>query len=169
MSRNMIMGIIATVILVGVIGLGVWESNQGYKDSSSTKNDSAIQINRDTTYKDIVFNDDKINIYFFWGDGCGYCAKEFQFWENIQEEYGELYNLYPLEIWGNERHSELLDEVADALNEEINGVPFTIIGDETFSGFTTSMENNMIEAIKTASAEHKQDTTVDQIIRKAIE
>ena len=36
----------------------------------------------------------KVNIYFFFGDGCPHCAKEERFFNDLKKEYGDYYNLY---------------------------------------------------------------------------
>ena len=138
----------------------------GFAGNITNNEQTTSTVNKNAKYSDITFSKDKTNVYFFWGDGCGYCEKEMQFWNKIQNEYGDLYNLYALEVWSDEKHSQLLEEVGETLNKEITGVPFTIIGDETFSGFSASMEDNMIAAIKAAHENRVEDTAVDTLMRK---
>ena len=77
----------------------------------------------------------KVNIYFFYGDGCGYCASAEEFFESIQEEYGDKFNLVMYETWNDTDNAELMDAVADARKEEPQGVPYIIIGDQSWQGY----------------------------------
>lgn len=174
--------IILLIIIVGFLSaatVGVWQSGQNNKAKTKTEQSSQQEevkkpeegehkIARTTSIADITFNNEKTNIYFFWGDGCGYCAKEFKFWERIQDEYGEMYNLFPLEIWGNEENRALADKMAASLGEEVTGVPYTIIGNKSFSGFSESYEEKMIAAIKEAYENKGEEREIDNIARQAL-
>lgn len=105
-------------------------------------------FNKNSKITDIKKSSDKVNIYMFWGDGCPHCEEQFEFLESIQDEYGTYFNLYAFEVWYNEDNKELMNEFATAMNETIRGVPYTIIGDESFSGFSKSSEDDLLDAIK---------------------
>ena len=93
----------------------------------------------------------KVNIYFFWGEGCPHCEEEFKFFESIKEDYGKLYNLYPFEVWYNKENKENLEIFASHMNDTIKGVPYTIIGNKTFKGFTEAYKEEFKKAIETES------------------
>ena len=95
--------------------------------------------------------DNKINIYFFWGNGCPHCEEEFKFFESIKEKYGNYYNLYTFETWYNEDNDKLIYTFAEAMDDEVTGVPYTIIGKESFIGFGSSSNKEFIEAIEKQS------------------
>ena len=75
--------------------------------------------------------ENKINIYFFYGDGCPHCKKEEQFLNDLMEKYGEYINIYRYETWYNSDNKKKMLDCKEILNEQ-NGasVPFTIIGSE---------------------------------------
>ena len=77
----------------------------------------------------------KINVYLFRVEGCTFCASALSFFDSIEEEYGQYYNLVTYEVWNDVENAELLNQVAEYLNTTINGVPFIIIGDKTYPGF----------------------------------
>lgn len=77
----------------------------------------------------------KINVYIFRGEGCDFCASALSFFDSIEEEYGQYYNLVTYEVWKDVENAELLNQVAEYLNTTIKGVPFIIIGDKTYPGF----------------------------------
>lgn len=89
---------------------------------------------------------DPIKVYIFKGDGCGYCAAALEFFESIEDEYGEYFDLVEYEVWYSEENATLMTEVASYFNEEVSGVPYIIIGETTFQGYAESYN----EQIKTA-------------------
>ena len=97
---------------------------------------------------DIVFEEGVVNVYYFWQEGCPHCDAQFQFFERIEDEWGAYFNLYAFEVASNADHARLLNEVADLLGTQVRGVPFTIIGEESFTGFSERMENDFINAIR---------------------
>lgn len=126
-------------------------SNSSYNHSSSddTLNGSdQNNILKEVNLDNVVREGNKVNIYFFWGNGCPHCAKEFEFFESIKEKYGEYYNLYTFETWHNEENKKLLYTFATNMNDKVTGVPYTIIGNKTFSGFGEKSKENFINAIE---------------------
>ena len=92
--------------------------------------------------------DDKINIYLFRGEGCPHCADEEEWLKTIKEEYKGKVNIYDYEVWYSKDNSKLLDEVKEELNSKSTGIPFTIIGDEYFTGFSEVTKSKMENTIK---------------------
>ncbi len=112
-------------------------------NESTEKPSNTVDVNLDNITKE----EGKVNIYFFWGDGCPHCEEQFAFLDSIESEYGDLYNLYTFETWKNEENAELLKIFSNAMEVESRGVPYTIIGEEVFTGFSESMESDFINAI----------------------
>lgn len=87
--------------------------------------------------------ENQVNLYFFWGDGCPHCAEEKPFIERLQSKYPQL-KVQAYEIWKHPENIELFRQSADKLKTNINGVPFTVVGDKYFSGYlndeTTGVE-----------------------------
>ncbi len=94
-------------------------------------------------------NDNKeknlVNIYLFYSDTCPHCAKEKELLDEIMDKYDNV-RLYKYEI-GDEDNSKLLDEVASLYDTTVSGVPFTIIGDKVYKGF--SYENSKVKFMGT--------------------
>lgn len=119
-------------------------SDEALKEETTTQNKN-VQL------ESVTREENKVNIYFFWGDGCPHCEEEFKFFESIKEDYGKLYNLYPFEVWYNKENKENLDVFASQMNDTITGVPYTIIGNKTFKGFKESYKEEWIKTIETES------------------
>ena len=84
-----------------------------------------------------------VKVYEFYGSTCGYCANLNSWFESIEEEYGDYFDLVKLEVWENANNSALMDSTASKLNAMVDGVPFVVIGEHYTVGFdanTTSTE-----------------------------
>ena len=134
-------------------GFDEWFSSYVLKkevDKETSTKDTSIEeekINTDVTLDDVKYDENKVNIYFFWGDGCPHCEAEFEFFESIANEYGDYYTLNTFEVWNNEENANLLEVFSKSMNEDITGVPYTVIGDQTFTGFSDEYKEKMINAI----------------------
>lgn len=89
----------------------------------------------------------EVKVYLFRGEGCGFCAKALEFFESIEKDYGKYYELVEYEVWNNTSNAEILDKVAEYLGTEISGVPFIIIGDNTYPGFDETWGDEIKEKI----------------------
>ncbi len=107
----------------------------------------------------------KVNIYFFWGDGCPHCNNAMEFLNGLEDEYQKLFNLHTFEIYHNSENAELLNEFADILNENINGVPYMIIGDKSFFGYGESLNEDIKNEIINQS---KNNYDVHELYKKKI-
>ncbi len=99
----------------------------------------------------------KVNVYFFRGDGCSHCAEAEEFFDSIQEEYGKYFNLVDYETWYNEENSKLMEKVAGELGDEVSGVPYIIIGEKTWNGYTSEYGDEIKETIKKEYKKAKSD------------
>ena len=104
-------------------------------------------IDVDSVLKNVKTEKGKVNIYFFYGEGCPHCEKEHQAFAEIKDEYGKYYNLYEFEIWYNKTNNSLAHIFAENMNVELKGVPFTVIGEKNIRGFGESTKQLLIEYI----------------------
>ena len=138
--------IIATVIIVvgiAIAGVSYLLARQWTTQNREVAEQSQPEINRYSQLSDIQFDDDKINFYVFWGDGCIHCEHLFAYLDEIWSDYSQYFNLYAFEIWSNEDN----DKVMDYFMEQIGlYVPFTgAERSETmyFRRFASVAENEM--------------------------
>lgn len=90
----------------------------------------------------------EVKLYFFRGEGCSHCAEAEAWFESIEEEYGSYFEIVDYETWYNQENAELMQKVAEARGEEAQGVPYIIIGNKSWNGFTESYTPEMLEQIK---------------------
>lgn len=95
-------------------------------------------------------DNDKINVYIFKGDGCGYCKAAIEFFDSIEKDYGKYFELVEYEVWYSEENATLMTNVASYFGEEVGGVPYIVIGDKTFQGYAESYNEEIKKAIKDA-------------------
>jgi len=147
-------------------GFESWFTNYvKLRDSSASKtqpsDDKNIKEENSTlegiNLENVVKENNKVNIYFFWGNGCPHCEEESKFFESIKEKYENKFNLYKYEVWYNEENAKTMEAFANAMGDKVTGVPYTIIGEKTFSGFGEKSKNEFIDAIET---QHKNNYDV---------
>ena len=110
-----------------------------------------------STYENKVYevlgeekSDDKIDIYFFYGDGCPHCKDEEENFLNLLDErYKDKYVLHKYETWNDDNNVALLKKVRAAFNlSSTSNVPFTVIGDNYWIGFTEFYGEEMEASIQ---------------------
>lgn len=99
-------------------------------------------------------NKDKVNVYLFRGNTCGHCFDAVVFFSSIVEEYGDRFNLIAYEVWGNQDNSEVMNAVASKLGDEVGGVPYIVVGNKSWNGYTDSYGDEIKKAI---DKEYKKD------------
>ena len=97
--------------------------------------------------------DGKVNFYLFKGEGCPHCADEEKWLQDIKKEYNDYVNFYEFEVWYDENNSKMMEKAKEIFDFSGPGVPFTVIGDKYYSGFSDSigmmMENTINDYLNT--------------------
>lgn len=93
-------------------------------------------------------SDNKINLYFFRGEGCPHCKKEEEWLIEIKEKYKDYLNVYDFEVWYNKENQEKYITATEIMDVNTNSIPFNIIGEKTFVGFSDAIKENIENAIK---------------------
>ena len=96
----------------------------------------------------------EVNLYFFRGEGCSHCAEAEEWFQSIEEEYGSFFNIVDYETWYNEENQALMEKVAEARGEEAEGVPYIIVGDKSWQGFTEEYKEEILDQIKQVFAQN---------------
>ena len=117
------------------------------KNHLNTETEENVII-KNANLENISKSKDVVNVYFFWGEGCPQCKEEFAWLESISKKYKKTFKVYGFEVWYNENNYKLLNDFADKLNQEVEGIPCTIIGEKVFIGFKEASKKEIINAIK---------------------
>jgi glutaredoxin len=100
----------------------------------------------DYDFSNYTETDDQVTIYLFRGKGCAYCAKFLNYLaDSLLDEYGKYFKVVSYEVWYDENNSDLFEQTAEFLGDSAEGVPYIVIGDKTFAGYTDTY-NSSIEA-----------------------
>ena len=119
--------------------------------SNNMKDNNEIKLT-DMTEENISYSKEKINIYLFYGEGCPHCEDLKNYLNNLDNKEKSYFNIYTFEVWNNSTNQQFMKDSAKYLNKEVSGVPFLIIGNKTFEGYSESMNIKIKKAIE---AEYK--------------
>lgn len=98
----------------------------------------------------------KVIIYFFWGDGCPHCATAKPFLEGLAETYPEV-EVRAYEVWYVDENLELFKKMAAAYGFEPTGVPTIFIGDQYWVGYNDTIKAQIENAVKVCLASSCRD------------
>ena len=98
---------------------------------------------------DVVYDENKLNIYLFWGKGCPHCEEEWKFLNRIAPKYYDKIHVYGFEVWNSEENQKIMNEFKDKLNiSKDSGIPLTIIEDKYYIGYDESYNDEILKLIK---------------------
>ena len=132
------------------------------ENEKDTNEDKTSASTTNIKLDNITKEDGKVNIYLFWGDGCPHCKEEKLFLKSIENEYGNLFNVYEFEVWHNEENEKIMKEFGKAMDDNLTGVPYTIIGKESIKGFNDTKKEQILDAIINES-KNNYDVYFDKI------
>ena len=135
-------------ILISVLCFIPFSVNAEEKEYKTLNLDEALkeeEIDHDfSNYKE---TDDQAIIYLFRGKGCAYCKKFLTYLNSIVDDYGKYFKVVSYEVWYDTDNNELLQKIGEARDEKISGVPYILIGDKSWSGYASSLDDEIIDAI----------------------
>ncbi len=153
------------LIVLGILLLGFYwcedelsewavQTQEGEEDEQQPEQETENEIQEE--------NNDLVQVYYFWWDGCPACDAQNQHWEELEEDdyYQENININRFEVWANPENAQLMDEVWDHLWENFDAVPTTIIWEEPI----VWVETQQIESRIDECIENECDDPVEEII-----
>lgn len=146
------------ICLLLIFGVSV----EVFAASSTTKAKEKTETKKEDKKETITcFNE--INIHLFWGDGCPHCEAAIEFFKSIEKEYGDCFKLSKHEVWNNKDNRKLMQNVAEYFGEEAGGVPYIIIGEQTFAGYSERSNDAILKAIQTVANDEEYVDVVEKI------
>ena len=95
----------------------------------------------------ISAKENEVNIYFFHSNTCPHCKEEIELLNELEKDYDNI-NISKYEI-SDDNNSVLLSNIGTLLDVKITGVPFTIIGNKYFVGYSSeNSKKTFISTIK---------------------
>ena len=95
----------------------------------------ALPVSAQESLSGVNNSDQKVNLYFFWANGCPHCSHEEEFLKEMEQKYTTL-EIHYLEVTDNKENTELLKRVGEELKASVSGVPFTVVGEHYFIGYS---------------------------------
>ena len=138
------------------------ERNDNTESLASAEKRTIAPVNKTASERTIApAKAGSVNIYMFWGEGCPHCKAQWEYLESIRKQYPNEFQVYGFEVWHNKNNLKLGNKFAKAVGDtEIQSVPYTIIGDQKFDGFSDG--EKLLEAILKAK-DKKTDIYFDKI------
>ena len=78
---------------------------------------------------------DVVTIYFFYSSACPHCKKENKYLDTLEEERKDIV-IKRYEVTSSSTNSEYLSKAKERLGVTSQGVPFTVIGDHYYQGYS---------------------------------
>lgn len=163
MKKKVLLFLVCLLLLpIHVFAEKVDLSTYNFKNLEETLKEENISADL-SNYRE---NDKQIIIYMFRGKGCSHCQEFLNYVANtLISKYGDKFKLVSFETWNDINNSKLLNTVASFLGDQAGGVPYIIIGDKTFLGYGSSM-NEEIESTITSLYNSKKRYDVFKEINK---
>jgi thiol-disulfide isomerase/thioredoxin len=136
----------ALILLIGFIPFYV--SAKDGKPSMTRLNEALASESIDIKNSSYNGSGNKVKIYIFRGLGCGYCRNLLTYLNSIINDYKDIVDINTYEVWYDADNSALMQSVAKAMGDEVGGVPYMIIGDKSFKGYSSNSNSSIINQIK---------------------
>ena len=169
LASLIVLATLAILSTIAVIVMPLMNKNSSDKSAKSSLNESAESTQAENTDQstskrpqgtefafnresDIDLGSNKPNIYIFWGDGCPHCKALAKLISKLPAETKKQVNIYSFEVWSNKDNKSLMKNFGKYLNQDVRGVPFMVIGDKIFDGYSsgdTKTDQQILDAINT--------------------
>jgi thiol-disulfide isomerase/thioredoxin len=123
---------------------------QSLEEQDAIQNIETNNAGENLDIPDSSIGNEKIVVYFFWGDGCPYCEKQKEAMVAWSQKYPSI-EIKDYETWKNQDNKEILEKMATSYGASVQGVPMTFIGDKYWVGFSESLGAEMESKLKECS------------------
>lgn len=144
MKKKILLLALITLLLMPLTTFAKESEKYESKNFTETLKEEEIKL-KNKEYKE---TEKQATIYMFRGTGCTYCRSFLEFLNDISEDYGKYFKLVSYEVWSDSKNSELLGGISSFLGQEAGGVPYIIIGDQVFGGYSKEYNDAIKAAIK---------------------
>ena len=99
---------------------------------------------------------EKVNLYLFHSETCMHCQAEIEYLNKLKEEYDNL-KIHLYEVDSHKDNAEKMIKVKEKLKIDSPNVPFTVIGNYYYIGFSDGIGDGIKELIEKYSEEKETD------------
>lgn len=143
------------LLCLTILPLGVNAASKKY--NTLNLDEALTQENIEHDFSNYKETDKQITIYLFRGNGCGFCQRFLTFLNSIIDEYGQYFKVVSYETWYDRDNANLMTEVSNFLGQPATGVPYIIIGDQVFAGYSSNYDDAIKEAITNLYNQKEKD------------
>ena len=144
MKKKILLLALITLLLMPLTTIAKESDKYKSKNFIETLEEEKIKL-ENKNYKE---TDKQVTIYMFRGTGCTYCRSFLNFLNDISEDYGKYFKLVSYEVWRDTKNGELLEELSSFLGQDAGGVPYIIIGEHVFRGYSEEYDDTIKAVIK---------------------
>ena len=105
---------------------------------------------------------EKVNLYLFHSETCMHCQAEIKYLKELEKEYDNL-KIHLYEVDSHKDNAKLMIKVKEKLKIDSPNVPFTVIGNYYYIGFSDGIGDGIKELIEKYS-EEKETNMVKPIL-----
>lgn len=135
------------VLFVSLLMIPLFTYAESVNYTSMNLDEALTQEGIEHDFSNYRENDKQVVIYLFRGNGCGFCRNFLTFLNSIVDEYGEYFRVASYEVWYDDNNAALAEDVASFMGDNLSGVPYIVIGDQTFPGFIDELGEDIKNAI----------------------
>lgn len=95
---------------------------------------------------------EKVNLYLFHSETCMHCQAEIKYLKELEKEYDNL-KIHLYEVDSHKDNAELMVKVKEKLKIDSPNVPFTVIGNYYYIGFSDGIGDGIRELVEKYSNE----------------
>ena len=173
--KKALLVILSVLLLVGRVNAVTAEDTKIDLSHYKTSNFKEILKEEEIkeVFKEYSETDKQVTIYLFRGHGCGYCRNFLTFLNSITDEYGKYFKVVGFEVWQDQENSKLLDKISTFMGSAAGGVPYIIIGDRVFPGYSENYDEDIKKTLKEMyDSKEKHDvfdynSAIDKAVRAA--
>lgn len=99
---------------------------------------------------------EKVDLYLFHSETCSHCQAEIKYLNELEDEYDNL-ELHLYEINSSKKNTELMIDIKEKLDIDSPNVPFTIIGNYYYIGYSEGIRDGIKELVDKYSEEKQVD------------
>lgn len=145
MKNKILFVLVVTLLLFPLMTFALPDKGNYVSTSlKETLEDAGIEL-KNVDYEE---SDKQITVYLFRSSNCQYTKPLLEYFNSISDEYGEYFKLMAFDVAQNSDNMDLYREVVDFLGQEVKGVPFYVIGDKTYLGFSEEAKDEIGRTIK---------------------
>ena len=108
-----------------------------------------------------VYALNEVNVYFFHKKTCDICEQERIYLQALKDRYPNM-RIYSYEV-SDEHNYELMQQARNIFNDTRTGVPYTVIADTPYHGFSQGIKGNFQRSVYLAST-NKYENKVGQML-----